>query len=79
MKQEPLKVASITNDKHLEFVWTFKPAVKKHGELRLVEQLSKESYSSKLINEKGSEITDKEIWELVHEAMANHKTGRKKK
>ena len=79
MKYEPIKVASISNDKHLEFVWTFKPAVKKHGELRFVEQLSPTGYSAKLINEKGSEITDKEVWELVHEAMENHKTGRKMK
>ena len=79
MKHEPLKVASISNDKHLEFVWKFKPSVKKHGELRFVEQLSKDGYSAKLINEKGNEITDKDIWDLAHDAMANHKTGRKMK
>ena len=77
MKQEPLKVASISNDKHLEFVWKFKPAVKKHGELRFVEQLSKDGYSAKLINEKGNEVTDKDVWDRVHEAFDAHKTGRK--
>jgi hypothetical protein len=77
VKDEPLKVASISNDKHLEFVWKFKPSVKKHGELRLIEQLSPEGYSAKLVNEKGNEVTDKDIWDRVHEALDSHKTGRK--
>ena len=78
---EPLKVRSVSNNKNLEFVYEFDKAVKKYGIVKYVETLGWNGgdFKAVLLNEKGSPIVDKEVWEVVEKALVEHRKNKFKK
>lgn len=69
----------VSNPKHLEFVYELDELApkqaKKYGTLTLREQLGS-SYVMRLVDSKGHEVWDKDVWDDVCMALAHFKKNR---
>lgn len=74
-----MKVLKVENTKHLLWVYTFDTPAKRHGDLRLEEQLFiNGGYALTLFNSRNQIVSDKETWILVDEALTEHGQARKR-
>lgn len=76
----PLHVKSYHNSEFLKEAYVFSPAIKKHGEIKIVKTFGWNggNYKMALFSEDGTEICDKKVWNDAIDALEKYEKETKK-